>query len=1169
MAITQVIPSLGTVPTTTDPANFDANADLLLGSALPAFRDAVNVFTGQANTLGTQATADAASALNSAATAVAYASFAGAWSGLTGALSVPASVSNAGSLWVLLVDLPDVTASEPASSNASWFQINVIPSQSGNANFVLSTDGANLQWLDSPIIPAQAGNSGSSLTTDGTSISWTAQTPAGRGSFTCSGNPAAGALASINGSTATQVSGAGVVASVGAEAVYEAVSITSTLGRYASCYDPAQKKTYKLYVDPTDGFFYVIAGTTTGTVTSWDTTNRLQIFAGVVFAAAIIFDDLNKDLTVVFTASTGVLNGVRLAVAGDVISFAFPVTTLQSADYSELAIAYLGTNTLGRSSILVSGINSVTGFCEVLSVTPYSNGLLNVAFLNGASSMAQFDMCAIKVGADNTGVLLLASQQTGGTAKVTLFQMSNDTTLVAGAFTELDGGACSIIRATFNKLNDNAYVFWVSASGESLYTVISDKKRGTSIEPSINFIEIVPSMIAYDASAVAVDSNTGLLNFAHNIGGGQGLIKTYEMLGNALTLKAAQVFNVGNTSAMNLSAGDAEGVPLLTFTDEGDSFKGKSVSITPPRGKTNAFDFGGIYVEAGTDGASVSVQQSGLAGNQINLINGQNYWVSNTGALETYPTGVAYVGVGRSATTIELGLSEPVATLSGKYKANTSVTAGDPVALVNGAIERINMNGESSSVQTGEGSTNLNFINTGNGESLRGQTIICAIDTDRNILVVFAVYGNNNNQAGDNKAALFSFDISNPDSPVAKDYFLIADNFQSSVVQYTARHGDMKYSTQLGTFMVTFVQAAANAMQFMTFKTNAEGFFSTSALQPLPFTASNSLTNVGYDPVKSRWFCTGINNPAVTNILLAIGPANPEGLSSMPMLITNATGLPTSNAGNSNLNNVFNASLAYVERDNTWVLFAAASQAVKMLAFKIPATGAAITYGPLVTPHVQSTNKVGYNTALWDPVAERVILVGQQSSTFNYLLAGSYSISGTTLTETSPFTAGETRGSGGSYVFAYYSAGAERTVVKLSTDKRILIDSLDIAGSLRAQTAFRDNAQASLQYPIGSNSGVFFTDSRSYIIASEAYHRPINVRVSKYGGATTNIGKFAGVAMQSQQIGGETSIAFRGLVSGLSGLVPGSHYAPTRSGELEITGVTTDAKAISATELIL
>ena len=69
--IEEEIPSLSPVPTTADPANFDTNADSLLGTRLPAFRDAVNVWAGEANTLAEEVNADAESASNSSDSALA------------------------------------------------------------------------------------------------------------------------------------------------------------------------------------------------------------------------------------------------------------------------------------------------------------------------------------------------------------------------------------------------------------------------------------------------------------------------------------------------------------------------------------------------------------------------------------------------------------------------------------------------------------------------------------------------------------------------------------------------------------------------------------------------------------------------------------------------------------------------------------------------------------------------------------------------------------------------------------------------------------------------------------------------------------------------------------------------------------------------------------------
>ena len=51
MAITQIISSLGSVPTTADPATFDTRGDTFLGTTLPGMRTELNTFATQANAL--------------------------------------------------------------------------------------------------------------------------------------------------------------------------------------------------------------------------------------------------------------------------------------------------------------------------------------------------------------------------------------------------------------------------------------------------------------------------------------------------------------------------------------------------------------------------------------------------------------------------------------------------------------------------------------------------------------------------------------------------------------------------------------------------------------------------------------------------------------------------------------------------------------------------------------------------------------------------------------------------------------------------------------------------------------------------------------------------------------------------------------------------------------
>jgi hypothetical protein len=146
------------VPQTSDPANFDARADTLLGTALPAFRDSVNTWAGQANSTATtvnanavSAAADAASAANSSAAAVGAANYVGNWADLTGALAIPASVGHSGKAWLLLASIPDVTASEPSSANSDWVAITPTVSGAGgtinadgNVTLTSSSDGAQV-----------------------------------------------------------------------------------------------------------------------------------------------------------------------------------------------------------------------------------------------------------------------------------------------------------------------------------------------------------------------------------------------------------------------------------------------------------------------------------------------------------------------------------------------------------------------------------------------------------------------------------------------------------------------------------------------------------------------------------------------------------------------------------------------------------------------------------------------------------------------------------------------------------------------------------------------------------------------------------------------------------------------------------------------------------------
>lgn len=105
-------------PNTQDAEVFRDEAEAARDAAALSATDAATSETNAA-TSETNAAASAAAAASSATTA----NFVGEWSSLTGVLNVPAVVLHNNVYWNLLVNLPDVTASEPSDVNPDWARV--------------------------------------------------------------------------------------------------------------------------------------------------------------------------------------------------------------------------------------------------------------------------------------------------------------------------------------------------------------------------------------------------------------------------------------------------------------------------------------------------------------------------------------------------------------------------------------------------------------------------------------------------------------------------------------------------------------------------------------------------------------------------------------------------------------------------------------------------------------------------------------------------------------------------------------------------------------------------------------------------------------------------------------------------------------------------------------
>lgn len=180
-------------------AEFDLATEALVGD-LPALAAYMETTAGIANTAATNASV-------AGAAAVAAANFRGAWSALTGALTVPASVSHAGTVWLLTVNVANVALETPGVSSAwvrSYPQRRIaILSASSLGRVPFGTNDQLHNVVAAPLLVAAAvcANSAHFVAASASSASSVAQSSDGR-AWTLRTMPAAGIWHVVsNGST--------------------------------------------------------------------------------------------------------------------------------------------------------------------------------------------------------------------------------------------------------------------------------------------------------------------------------------------------------------------------------------------------------------------------------------------------------------------------------------------------------------------------------------------------------------------------------------------------------------------------------------------------------------------------------------------------------------------------------------------------------------------------------------------------------------------------------------------------------------------------------------------------------------------------------------------------------------------------------------------------------
>jgi hypothetical protein len=709
MTISTITP-LPTAPSRDDaPATFITRANAFL-AALVTMGTELNTSIGQMNTDIAGVNQDAQDAADSAASAIASANFKGAWSSLTGALNIPASVSHSGSIWILLNNLADVTASEP---------------------------GVSADWQDLPIIPSQTGNSGKYLTTDGSSTSWASLQGAGSADFVATGAISTGDTVGLRSDGTVEVITGSSQNAVYNPDDYKTIQ-TSNVQEIQGVYDSTNNKVYVKW--STNDAVYVIVGTPSGSTIAWGADNTAAA-SGVKYNNSFndsgIAYDPDEDKVIVWYQGTGndivfkagsvvgttVTFGSAVQTSGvnfqeergwglaydtehDTWHFAFESSThnrtwIQPFTVSGTVIT-LGTKFDMDSTFSMNMIGGSICYCPdvqklVVAACNGSSGDTHYLWLvdyNGTTYTkdVQTNISGSGVGGTSSYNIQVLYDESTSTVLFKNSSSTHDVWCVAASVTSssITAGSWTSVQSNlyYNRnyitLDSTSGYYWLTGRGtDNKYPLTKVSTSGTTVSSESGY---------YFAGTFAPSGNNALN--ASVVHGGSGL--NYGML-SEFTLKSySRTFREG------------------TFTTNADSYIGISTQ-TVTSGQTATI----------TVGAGTNENVSGLTA-------GTEYWVNYDGNLVAFSTPFAKVGTALSSTKI---LCNGILDAANGSLGKTFVKlASDSVA---GQSAYLQTTGEVGNITYNKGSLFTNTQNTQNVYGLNYYSFLHISPKTKNVLNIY------------------------------------------------------------------------------------------------------------------------------------------------------------------------------------------------------------------------------------------------------------------------------------------------------------------------------------------------------------------------------------------------------------------------------------------------
>lgn len=1121
MTISTITP-LPAAPSRSDPpATFIPKADAFV-AGMTTLGTELNTSIGEMNTDIAQVNADASNAAsaatdaeNSAAAAAAAANLLGNWSAQTGSQNKPASVVHNGSLWALLNNLADITASEPGVS-ADWHEIKVI-----------------------------------SATTE---------------TVTASGSVAIGDMVAINtDGTGSAVAQTDSAVSGNTISTFESGDMsTYPLERGCLIYVEDDSALVLVYNDPGVGL-YLIAFTVNATTGALSAGTPVAVVGSECGGYSVAYGTVNDQIVTCYSYSNN-LYARNFTLSGTTIAAVTTEVLLEADNADLMQLVHDADYTTNDRFWLFYRAQDHSNAGYYLDITNTS-GTITDSSIGSFESGAVLDIDACYVG-NSMAVVTFIDDADTDTPKAVFSGWTAATTLGVGTAFELTADSAGGTCVTYDSVGNLVTFFYYNETKTQHECVIFQPPGSYSTNVNNNYeAQAVTTSWSHQPTKFELVFNpvNGLYFYFFDDVTTAGDVCAFSRDGGLLVEESTAEFESGTgVTGLTAAVDPNNGFPVIAYVDGAATSAGRLRTINPPSTDMNMWGFRGIATTAAADAASFTLQLSGVNTDQSGLTAGQDYWVSNDGSLVTYPVG-PYVGRARSATSIDLDAKNPAQQVLKKAISNATADAGTPMRLRNGRLEKIGTLGKikASKLDVDAVAEDLGTL-TANSEwyqqAAAGTHGGCDYDPNRKIMCT-SYWHDSSDGAGTDSLYIAWYDMTNWREPV----FMGKQSIQAT----TPYQMEILYVESLDRWMLTWTRSANKYPYYHQFSIDSGGYTSLSSPTNLPSAAvgGSQRNALKWDEDAQRWLYA-YNVAGTYNVYIA----EDNGGST---LTWNANTLESAGGtiGNSFY---YGIDLEYDPVEQVWqALYSyTASYYLRQVAFTI--SGVSITKGTPAYAFATSTN-LNYPFLKYAPSVGAVIAICFDTS--NNIYSERHTATGTSISITNADTDTLQNCAGySSYDFGCHYDSDKDEILIISFAGRYIDLRLDPATNL-AKNPGAAIAIGGYVTGEGANYGQWYWDDETKVIhnfSGEVNTNPGGGDAVKhmtwvFDFPVTDSDEMVSIIGHDTKPGAETSLVVGGIVGGLSGLTPNSDYYVDNNGNAitKNVGGARIGKAISSTELVI